>query len=260
MKLDILICGIGGQGVVLLGRFLREFFLHKSHDATISGTESRGVSQREGSVISTVRIRKPAGTEKIGPEILNHGADIIIALEPIELLRNLNFVSSSTRIVLNRNVILPKNVVMYQITKKKASKKTETDRDTEDIDYFSSKQLVKTVLEFLKKIPTITKQDKKHPLLKDQSKVESPQPQLIDFDLSNLMIDEFESTALLNFAMLGLAASSIKELEYTSITKFVGEFFGKTAIAKSRIEKNLIALKFGRSLGQRSKKRKDTQN
>jgi hypothetical protein len=67
------------------------------------------------------------------------------------------------------------------------------------------------------------------------------------------MINEFESTALLNFAMLGLAAASIKELEYSSITKFVSEFFGKTPVGKSRIEKNLKSLNFGRSLVSRSK-------
>lgn len=240
MKLNILICGIGGQGVVLLGKFLREFFLHKFPEATISGTESRGVSQREGSVISTIRVVTSKESETIGPEILNHGADIIIALEPIELLRNLNFVNASTRIVLNRNAVLPKNVVMDQILKKKTSKKAKADQETGHIDYFNSKQLVQTVREFLKKIPTITKTD-------------SSRPQLIDFDLSNLMINEFESTALLNFAMLGLAAASIKELEYSSITKFVGEFFGKTPVGKSRIEKNLKSLNFGRSLVSRSK-------
>ena len=255
MKLDILICGIGGQGVVLLGKFLREFFLHKFPEATISGTESRGVSQREGSVISTVRVLKSKKHEKIGPEILNHGADIIIALEPIELLRNLNFVNAGTRIVLNRNAVLPKNFVLDQITKKKKSKKTKTEKETGNIDYFNSKQLVQTVLGFLKKIPIITNKDKNPPKKKDSLKKKSTTPQLIDFDFSNLMFDKFESTALLNFVMLGLAASSIEELEYSSIIKFVQEFFGKTAIGKSRIEKNLIALKFGRSLVSRSKKR-----
>lgn len=125
MKLDILIAGIGGQGAVLLGRFIRSLFFYKFPEAQISGTESRGVSQREGSVVSQVRIIfKDNGNEdgheqsdqQIAPEIPQHEADLIIAMEPLEFARSLPYISNNTLVVCNGAEIPPKNVMVGQIT------------------------------------------------------------------------------------------------------------------------------------------------
>ncbi|MBD3353745.1 MAG: hypothetical protein GF364_19835 [Candidatus Lokiarchaeota archaeon] len=119
--LNILICGIGGQGAVLLGNLLRELFLYLQPNSIVSGTESRGVSQREGSVISTVRVvwsnknNSRNSDVIIGPEIGKHGADIVIALEPIEFLRNLDYIHSNTLMLVNSNQIPPKNTLVSQL-------------------------------------------------------------------------------------------------------------------------------------------------
>ncbi|MFX1276240.1 MAG: hypothetical protein ACFFBP_09585 [Promethearchaeota archaeon] len=44
---NILITGVGGQGVVLLGKILREYGMKSPLIKNVVGTETRGVSQRE---------------------------------------------------------------------------------------------------------------------------------------------------------------------------------------------------------------------
>jgi len=44
---NILITGVGGQGVVLLGKILREYGMISPLIKNVVGTETRGVSQRE---------------------------------------------------------------------------------------------------------------------------------------------------------------------------------------------------------------------
>lgn len=52
-KINVYICGIGGQGTMTLGQLLKQAGLEEG--MVVTGTESRGASQREGSVDSHVR-------------------------------------------------------------------------------------------------------------------------------------------------------------------------------------------------------------
>ncbi|MHA1820390.1 MAG: hypothetical protein ACTSU2_07610 [Promethearchaeota archaeon] len=144
---NVFICGIGGQGVITLGNVIRNFLYHKYDNIQIQGTESRGVSQREGSVIATVRFDYYPFTHKIenaenmkfdkksqrgsnilklspskitfGPEIPKFDCDLFIALEPIEFLRNIQYINPNTSIFVNNAPILPKNIVLDLINKQK---------------------------------------------------------------------------------------------------------------------------------------------
>ncbi len=129
---NILITGVGGQGIVLIGDILREYGLSAPSIQNVVGTETRGVSQREGSVISTVRYLIEPKTytfgdnyefdELISPLIPTNDAHLVIGLEPLETIRNIRYVSEQTVVVLNTNNLFPKSVLVESKEQKLKSK------------------------------------------------------------------------------------------------------------------------------------------
>ena len=94
MKTDIILCGVGGQGILSIATVLGEA-------ATASGlclkqAEVHGMSQRGGDVQSNLRL----STEPIWSDLIPKGqADLIISMEPMEALRYLPYLSAEGRIV-----------------------------------------------------------------------------------------------------------------------------------------------------------------
>jgi indolepyruvate ferredoxin oxidoreductase beta subunit len=84
MELKIILSGLGGQGVVFLTRLLSKTAVSLGHSVMVS--ETHGMSQRGGSVISHLKI---GGSE--APLIRRGTADILVALEVNEAIRNLTF-------------------------------------------------------------------------------------------------------------------------------------------------------------------------
>ncbi|NLB52210.1 MAG: indolepyruvate oxidoreductase subunit beta [Syntrophomonadaceae bacterium] len=80
--LNIIICGVGGQGNILATELLASALVEKGYYATVG--ETYGASQRGGSVMSHVRIS--ASTE-YGVLIPLGQADIIVSFEPTDTLR-----------------------------------------------------------------------------------------------------------------------------------------------------------------------------
>ena len=85
MKFDILIAGVGGQGVVLASRMLALAAVKAGFH--VSTAETIGMSQREGSVSSHIRI----GDKTSGSLIPIGQADLLLGFEPAETVRNLPF-------------------------------------------------------------------------------------------------------------------------------------------------------------------------
>ncbi|MHA1729202.1 MAG: 2-oxoacid:acceptor oxidoreductase family protein [Promethearchaeota archaeon] len=291
MIYNIFLCGIGGQGVVLFGRFLRLFLFNKFKNSTVTGTESRGVSQREGSVISTVRIKfskqdqskNTYESEIIGPEIPYHEADVIIALEPIELLRNLNFAHKQTLILVNRSPIIPKNVILErkrQIKEFKAEKRgsREEKNGNKEIDSFSPVQIIEKACKILENLPVKDHSDKGEQFEEySRSKIPNEIPEkingnfpdkfesfkknnrklkifstylkLVDLDLTSFLLDQFETASSLNFVMLGILSTFLKKmLPFTELNSFIEEYFGKNKKGNNMVKKNEDALLFGKFL------------
>ena len=94
MKKDIILCGVGGQGILSIATVIGEA-------ATIAGinlkqAEVHGMSQRGGDVQSNLRL----STEKIYSDLIPQGgADLVISLEPMESLRYLPFLAKNGTIV-----------------------------------------------------------------------------------------------------------------------------------------------------------------
>ncbi len=82
MNLKIIICGTGGQGVIFLTRLLAQAAIALDRHVMVS--ETHGMSQRGGSVISHLKI---GGNQ--APLIQVGTADILFATEADEAVRNL---------------------------------------------------------------------------------------------------------------------------------------------------------------------------
>lgn len=105
--LNLIICGVGGQGNILLSRMIGRILTGKGYFVTIG--ETFGAAQRGGSVFSSLRISKE---NYFRPLIPQGQADVILSLEPIETLRTLSFFGNDKSITLtNIQPVLPVGVI-----------------------------------------------------------------------------------------------------------------------------------------------------
>lgn len=94
MKLDIILSGVGGQGILTIATVIGEASLKEG--LNIKQAEVHGMSQRGGDVQSHLRI----SSETIYSDLITRGeADIIISLEPMEALRYKSHLSNRGWIV-----------------------------------------------------------------------------------------------------------------------------------------------------------------
>jgi indolepyruvate ferredoxin oxidoreductase beta subunit len=104
---NILMVGVGGQGVILASDILAAAALAAGYDAKKS--EIHGMSQRGGSVFSHVRF----GSRIFSPVIPEGAADILLSLELMETLRWTAFAHAGTDFVVLKERILPANAPAY---------------------------------------------------------------------------------------------------------------------------------------------------
>ncbi|MBR6296374.1 MAG: indolepyruvate oxidoreductase subunit beta [Treponema sp.] len=143
MSSSILICGIGGQGTVLASKLICQAALSLNMD--VRSAETIGMAQRGGSVVSHVRI----GSGLHSPLIPLSAADILIAFEPCEAVRNLPYLKKDGVIVVSDKVIPPvtaslsgqsfDSAVMIETLRKKSSRVMVLDTDSLSADLGSSK-------------------------------------------------------------------------------------------------------------------------
>lgn len=101
MTKNVLICGVGGQGTVLAAKVLSQAALSKGKQ--VLSAETIGMAQRGGSVTSHVRIGKNA----YSPLIPAGKADLIIAFEAAEAVRNISFLKKGGTVVVNDKIVQP---------------------------------------------------------------------------------------------------------------------------------------------------------
>jgi len=101
LSLNIFICGVGGQGLVLLTSVIGDACA-KSGKKIVTG-EMYGLSQRSGTVSVHLRI----GEDAFSPLIPYGEADIIIALEAIEALRYIEYLKKDGIILMNKRIMHP---------------------------------------------------------------------------------------------------------------------------------------------------------
>ena len=104
MKLDVVITGVGGQGTILASRIIAKAAMDAGWQVRTS--ETIGMAQREGCVISHVRI----GNDLTGALIPDGVADVILSFELAEAVRGLSKLKRGGKAIINQDIIVPTSV------------------------------------------------------------------------------------------------------------------------------------------------------
>lgn len=104
MKLDVVITGVGGQGTILASRIIAKAAMDAGWQVRTS--ETIGMAQREGCVISHVRI----GNDLTGALIPDGAADVLLGFELAEAVRGLTKLKQDGKAIINQDIIVPTSV------------------------------------------------------------------------------------------------------------------------------------------------------
>lgn len=105
---NILLVGVGGQGILLASEILAETFMLAGYD--VKKSEIHGMSQRGGSVVSHVRY----GREVFSPIVPEGEGDILFGFELMETCRSLPLLKPGASVIANDLRISPPSVLMGQ--------------------------------------------------------------------------------------------------------------------------------------------------
>lgn len=105
---NILLVGVGGQGILLASEILSEAFMLAGFD--VKKSEIHGMSQRGGSVVSHVRY----GKEVFSPIVPEGEGDILFGFEILETYRSLPLLKKGGTVVANDLRIPPPAVLLGQ--------------------------------------------------------------------------------------------------------------------------------------------------
>uniref|UniRef100_A0A7V3ZTX8 Indolepyruvate oxidoreductase subunit beta n=1 Tax=candidate division WOR-3 bacterium TaxID=2052148 RepID=A0A7V3ZTX8_UNCW3 len=103
---NIVVCGIGGQGVLLFSDILGEVAMEKGYD--VKKSEVKGMAQRGGSVISHLRF----GNKVYSPLIPLKKADFIVSMEKTEAVRYLDYLKEEGILITDEIIIPPLPVLV----------------------------------------------------------------------------------------------------------------------------------------------------
>ena len=101
MNKNILLCGVGGQGIVLASKLTASCAMEKG--LQVMSAETIGMAQKGGSVFSFLRL----GDDIYCPMFPEKTADIIIGFEPAEAVRMLPYLKDGGQVVVNTHPIMP---------------------------------------------------------------------------------------------------------------------------------------------------------
>lgn len=98
---NILVCGIGGQGVMTATEILAEAAISLGHD--VKKTEVAGMAQRGGVVTSHLRF----GPKVLSPQIMAGDADLLVGFEAAEALRWVSHLRTAALALVNTARFVP---------------------------------------------------------------------------------------------------------------------------------------------------------
>jgi indolepyruvate ferredoxin oxidoreductase beta subunit len=103
---SIVICGVGGQGIILASDILSYALFKTGYD--VKKNEIHGMSQREGAVTSFLRYG-----ERVHSPVVSPGeAEFLISFEKLEALRNIGFLKRNGFVLVNDLEIQPITVIL----------------------------------------------------------------------------------------------------------------------------------------------------
>lgn len=107
---NILMAGVGGQGVILASEIVSEAMMRAGYD--VKKSEVHGMAQRGGSVTSHVRF----GSTVYSPLIKDGEVDILFSFELLETMRYLDTLRENAVLMVNAQKILPPSVTLGKDT------------------------------------------------------------------------------------------------------------------------------------------------
>ena len=103
-KYNLIIAGVGGQGVILSGNIIGEVAMVSGYD--VKKTDTLGMAQRGGSVVSHLRI-----ADKVFSPLIKQGeADILLAFEKLEAVRWSTYLKPGGVAIINNQALPPLSV------------------------------------------------------------------------------------------------------------------------------------------------------
>jgi indolepyruvate ferredoxin oxidoreductase beta subunit len=101
---NILLVGVGGQGIIVASEIMADVFLEAGYD--VKKSEVHGMAQRGGSVSTHVRF----GPKVFSPLIKEGEVDILVAFEELEAMRYLHYLGPKPTVILNEQRLNPPSV------------------------------------------------------------------------------------------------------------------------------------------------------
>ena len=98
MRYNLILCGIGGQGIITLSEIVAAAAIEKDIKAIV--TQERGLAQRGGSVKAQVRLG-----EVYSPMIPKHAAHGLLSLERQETWGYLDYVNADTLLAVSNTIV-----------------------------------------------------------------------------------------------------------------------------------------------------------
>ncbi|MFC1990366.1 indolepyruvate oxidoreductase subunit beta [Chloroflexota bacterium] len=103
-KIEMLVAGVGGQGIILASDIIGEASLAAGYD--VKKTDTLGMAQRGGSVVSHVR----ASHQVCSPLIREGEVDLMVAFEKLEAARWINYLRPGAVAIVNQHALPPLSV------------------------------------------------------------------------------------------------------------------------------------------------------
>lgn len=137
MTYNILLTGVGGQGLMSLAAVLGEACL--ASDIPVVTQEQHGLAQRSGSISAHVRIG-----EAYSPMVPHGSADLIISMEAMEALRYIEYMKPGGSIVMSSRLLHPVIETNEIVSKRK-----------ENLEYVSLEQVKEKLLQVTEDIQIV---------------------------------------------------------------------------------------------------------
>ena len=121
-ELNIIVCGLTGQGLVMLTGILSQALMQEGYE--VLTTDVPPITHRYSSSISHIRV----GEDIYSPVVAEGEADLVIAFEPLEALKaGLTFASEDGMVIMNERAIAQTRVFAGSLMQPKEFKYPSTE-------------------------------------------------------------------------------------------------------------------------------------
>ena len=138
MNMNIILCGVGGQGTILASRLIAAAAM--AGGFSIRTAETIGMAQRGGSVFSHIRIGGGAS-----PLIAKGEADLIIGFEPGETVRQLPYLRKGGTVVTSTRPVIPVSAMVGQSSYDPAAMLEYLKQNTEHLILVDADQVIRSL-------------------------------------------------------------------------------------------------------------------